>query len=51
LRRLMRSSFDRTLPEQLDAESAAFQACAATDDFRAGVDAFFARGKAVFNGR
>ena len=51
LRRLMRSSFDRALPEQLDAESAAFQVCAATDDFRTGVDAFFTRGKPQFTGR
>lgn len=51
LRRLMRGSFDRALPEQLDAESAAFQVCAQTEDFRVGVDAFFARGKAQFRGR
>lgn len=51
LRRLMRASFDRALPEQLDAESAAFQVCAATDDFRTGVDAFFARQKPDFLGR
>jgi 2-(1,2-epoxy-1,2-dihydrophenyl)acetyl-CoA isomerase len=47
----MRSSFDRALPEQLDAESAAFQVCAATEDFRTGVDAFFARSKPAFQGR
>lgn len=51
LRRLMRASFDRALPEQLDAESAAFQVCAATEDFRTGVDAFFARSKPSFSGR
>jgi 2-(1,2-epoxy-1,2-dihydrophenyl)acetyl-CoA isomerase len=51
LRRLMRGSFDRGLSEQLDAESAAFQVCAATEDFRAGVDAFFARSKPQFGGR
>ncbi len=51
LRRLMRSSFDRGLPEQLDAESAAFQVCAQTEDFRSGVDAFFARGKPQFRGQ
>ena len=50
LRRLMRGSFDRALPEQLDAESAAFQVCAASDDFRTGVDAFFARAKPAFTG-
>lgn len=51
LRRLLRASFDRTLDEQLDAEAAAFQACAGTEDFRAGVDAFFARSKPQFHGR
>ena len=50
LRRLMRGSFDRALPEQLDAESAAFQVCAASDDFRTGVDVFFARAKPAFTG-
>lgn len=51
LRRLMRGSFDRTLADQLDAESAAFQVCAATEDFRTGVDAFFERARPHFNGR
>lgn len=40
LRRLMRSSLDRNLADHLDAEAAAFQDCAGTDDFRAGVVAF-----------
>jgi 2-(1,2-epoxy-1,2-dihydrophenyl)acetyl-CoA isomerase len=51
LRRLMRGSLGRDLAGQLDAESAAFQACAATDDFRIGLDAFFARKPAAFTGR
>jgi 2-(1,2-epoxy-1,2-dihydrophenyl)acetyl-CoA isomerase len=51
LRRLMRGSFERALPEQLDAESAAFQVCAASEDFRTGVGAFFARSKPQFSGR
>ena len=51
LRRLLRSSFDRDLPAQLDAEAAAFQACAATDDFRIGLDAFRARTPPAFTGR
>jgi 2-(1,2-epoxy-1,2-dihydrophenyl)acetyl-CoA isomerase len=51
LRRLMRASFDRALPAQLDAESAAFQVCAASADFRTGVDAFFAKQPARFEGR
>lgn len=51
LRRLMRSSHDRDLAGQLDAEAAAFQACAATDDFRVGVDAFRNRKTPAFTGR
>ena len=51
LRRLMRGAFDRDLAAQLDAESAAFRDCAATEDFRLGIDAFFARKPAVFTGR
>ncbi|UST53474.1 enoyl-CoA hydratase-related protein [Comamonadaceae bacterium OTU4NAUVB1] len=51
LRRLMRGSFDRDLAGQLDAEAAAFQACAATDDFRIGLDAFRDRRPAAFTGR
>lgn len=50
LRRLMRSSFDRDLPTQLAAESAAFQRCAASADFKEGVDAFLAKRKPVFSG-
>jgi 2-(1,2-epoxy-1,2-dihydrophenyl)acetyl-CoA isomerase len=51
LRRLMRSSIDRDLAGQLNAEAAAFQACAATDDFRIGVDAFRNRKTPSFTGR
>jgi len=51
LRRLMRTSFERDLPGQLDAESTAFRECATTDDFRIGVDAFFARKTPQFTGR
>ena len=51
LRRLMRTSFERDLPGQLDAESTAFRECAKTDDFRIGVDAFFARKTPQFTGR
>ncbi|MGJ7490617.1 enoyl-CoA hydratase/isomerase family protein [Variovorax sp. ZT4R33] len=51
LRRLMRTSFERDLPDQLDAESAAFRECAVTDDFRLGIDAFFAKKTPVFTGR
>ncbi|MFZ3118977.1 MAG: enoyl-CoA hydratase-related protein, partial [Variovorax sp.] len=51
LRRLMRTSFERDLPGQLDAESAAFRECAVTDDFRLGIDAFFAKKTPAFTGR
>jgi len=50
LRRLMRRSLDRDLASQLDAESVAFQTCAATDDFRIGLDAFFGKKPAAFTG-
>jgi 2-(1,2-epoxy-1,2-dihydrophenyl)acetyl-CoA isomerase len=51
LRRLIRGSFDRDLPAQLAAESAAFQRCTASDDFRIGVEAFFAKQRPGFVGR
>jgi len=51
MRRLMRTAFGRGLPEQLDAEAAAFDLCARTQDFRTGLDAFFARQPARFVGR
>ena len=51
MKRLMRASMDRTLPEQLAAEKDAFVHCAGTDDFRAGVEAFHQRQSAQFVGR
>lgn len=50
LRRLMRTSFERDLAGQLDAESAAFRECASSDDFKIGIDAFFAKTKPAFSG-
>ena len=50
-KRLMRASFDRDLDTQLIAETAAFAGCAATEDMRAGIEAFYARKPAVFEGR
>lgn len=50
MKRLMRQSMDRTLPEQLAAEADAFVRCADTQDFRTGVEAFFAREPARFQG-
>jgi 2-(1,2-epoxy-1,2-dihydrophenyl)acetyl-CoA isomerase len=45
MKRLMRASFDRDLDAQLMAETAAFAGCAATQDMRAGIEAFFAKAK------
>lgn len=50
IKRLIRSSMDRGLTGQLDAEEQAFKACAATRDFRHGVAAFLRREKPVFRG-
>lgn len=43
LKRLMRTSFERDLRGQLDAERAAFLSCAATADFAEGVEAFIGK--------
>ncbi|WP_228898160.1 enoyl-CoA hydratase/isomerase family protein [Acidovorax sp. Leaf73] len=51
LRRLMRGSQNRDFADQLDAEAAAFQACAVSDDFRIGVEAFRNRKTPSFTGR
>jgi 2-(1,2-epoxy-1,2-dihydrophenyl)acetyl-CoA isomerase len=51
MKRLMRASFDRDLDTQLIAETAAFAGCAATQDMRAGIEAFFAKQPAQFQGR
>jgi 2-(1,2-epoxy-1,2-dihydrophenyl)acetyl-CoA isomerase len=51
MRRLMRQSLDTPFAEQLDAEAAGFRHCAATDDFREGVEAFLAKRKPRFQGR
>ncbi|MNV94262.1 Trans-2-decenoyl-[acyl-carrier-protein] isomerase [compost metagenome] len=51
MKRLMRESLDRTLPEQLAAEKDAFVRCAGTEDFRTGVEAFHQRQSPQFQGR
>lgn len=51
MRRLMRASFDRDLPTQLTAEATAFAHCGRTADLPAGIDAFFTKQPAVFQGR
>ena len=45
---LMRNAFETPLAEQLDAEKAAFMACAAHPDFAEGVGAFLERRNPVF---
>ena len=50
-KRLMRASFDRDLDTQLIAETAAFAGCAATEDMRTGIEAFYAKKPPVFEGR
>ncbi|UUZ69727.1 enoyl-CoA hydratase-related protein [Polaromonas sp. P2-4] len=51
MRRLMRASFDRDLPTQLAAEAQAFAECARTADLSAGIEAFYAKQPAQFQGR
>ena len=51
LKRLLRSSFDATLDEQLDREAACFEDSTRTEDFAEAVQAFLAKRKPVFRGR
>ena len=51
MKRLMRASFDRDLDTQLIAGTAAFAGCAATEDMRTGIEAFYAKKPPVFEGR
>jgi 2-(1,2-epoxy-1,2-dihydrophenyl)acetyl-CoA isomerase len=51
MRRLMRASFDHDLPTQLAAEADAFVACARTADLPEGIEAFYAKRPAAFQGR
>ena len=50
MRRLMRRSFESSFAEQLDAEKEAFASCAASRDFLEGVQAFFEKRPARFQG-
>ena len=43
VKRLLRESLDRPLSQQLRAEADSFGQCAADDDFREGIEAFFAK--------
>lgn len=51
IKRLIRSSFGQDMQQQMDAERAAFCACAGTGDFAEGVDAFFDKRRPDFQGR
>lgn len=50
IKRLLRTSLDRTLPEQLAAEAEAFLACVASRDFEEGVAAFLGKRPPRFKG-
>lgn len=50
MKRLMRQSFETALATQLDAERENFKASTQTDDFKAGISAFFAKRPALFKG-
>lgn len=50
MRRLLRAGLDHDLATQLQAEAAAFDACARTADMRGGINAFLAKRKPQFNG-
>jgi 2-(1,2-epoxy-1,2-dihydrophenyl)acetyl-CoA isomerase len=51
MKRLIRSSFERGLDAQLDAEAESFAACAASADFAEGIAAFFDKRAARFQGK
>lgn len=50
LRRLIRSSLNKNLSQQLNDEAEAFSACAATTDFQVGIDAFLTKRTTSFEG-
>lgn len=50
-KRLVEQTYDRSLPQQLEAERAAFSANTKTADFREGVSAFLSKRAAEFKGR
>lgn len=51
LKRLMRQSCERSFAEQLDAEKQSFVHCMGSEDFRSGVEAFYARQTPSFQAR
>jgi 2-(1,2-epoxy-1,2-dihydrophenyl)acetyl-CoA isomerase len=50
VKKLVKDSFDRSLPEQLDGERRGFAACVSTNDFREGVGAFLEKRTPRFTG-
>ena len=48
---VLRQSLDHSLPQQLDAEQQAFLANTCTQDFAEGLEAFFGKRPASFQGR
>lgn len=50
IKSLLHESFQRSLPEQLEAEAEAFAACAVTEDFAEGVQGFLEKRKTKFKG-
>lgn len=51
MRTLLRESWDRSLPDQLNAEIEALVACAGTEDAPGAISAFAAKQRPVFHGR
>jgi len=51
IKSLLREAQTRDLATQLDAERAAFEACAATEDFHEGVTAFLQKHRPAYHGR
>lgn len=50
MKRLLRTSFENDLPAQLAHEAAAFGQCARSHDFRIGIESFYGKCSAQFNG-
>lgn len=51
IKRLVNHTWQQSLEQQLEAEGRAFEACTMTDDFKAGVNGFLQKNKAVFVGK